>query len=135
MRNSLKPNKLYINRKVLMRAVQNVLLIEFKPLCQKLWAFLSNFGIFTMPSHEIWSYHVTQKANFENFLFCPNSTFNIRKSHKISSGKALYFRFYQPITSWGGRNTPTPSAFRVNHQYLRPPCTMIPWLSLRCPPS
>ena len=28
-----------------------------------------------------------QDANFEFFLFCPNSTFNIRKSHKISSGK------------------------------------------------
>ena len=25
---------------------QTVLFIEFEPLCQKLWAFLSNFGIF-----------------------------------------------------------------------------------------
>ena len=51
---------------------------------------------------------VTQVANFEKFLFCPNSTFNIRKSHKISSGKAVYFRSYQPKTSQGG------VAFRVN---------------------
>ena len=43
MRTSAKPNKLYINRKVLMKAI---LLIEFEPLCEKLWAFLSNFGIF-----------------------------------------------------------------------------------------
>ena len=25
---------------------KNVLFIEFEPLCQKLWVFLSNFGIF-----------------------------------------------------------------------------------------
>ena len=53
---------------------------------------------FTIPAHQIWSYYVTQEANFEIFLFCPNSTFNIRKRHQISSGKALYFRSYQPKT-------------------------------------
>ena len=46
MRTSAKPNKLYIIGKVLMRAIQNVLFIEFDSLCQKLWAFMSNFGIF-----------------------------------------------------------------------------------------
>ena len=46
MRTSVKLNKLYIIRKVLMRAIQNVLFIEFESLCQKLWAFMSNFGIF-----------------------------------------------------------------------------------------
>ena len=46
MRTSAKPNKLYIIQKVLMRAIQNILFIEFEPLCQKLWAFMSNFGIF-----------------------------------------------------------------------------------------
>ena len=40
-----------------------------------------------------------QEANFKNVLFCPNSTLNIRKSHKIYGGKALYFRSYQPKTS------------------------------------
>ena len=49
---------------------------------------------------------MTQDANFKNFLFCPNSTFNIRKSHKISSGTTLYFRSYQPKTSRGVENTP-----------------------------
>ena len=70
--------------------------------------FVKFWHFFTMPAHHIWSYDVIQKANFENFLFCPNSTFNIRKSHKISSGKALYFRSYQPKTSRGGgvENTP-----------------------------
>ena len=74
---------------------KKLFLIEFEPLSQKLWAFLSNFGYSTMPAQQIWSCHVTQNVNFEIFLFCPNSTFNIRKSHKISSGKALYFRSYQ----------------------------------------
>ena len=31
---------------------------------------------------------VTQDVNFENFLFCPNFTFNIKKSHKVSSEEA-----------------------------------------------
>ena len=70
----------------------------------------SNFGFFTMPTHQIWSCHVTQKANFENFLFFPNSTFNIRKCHKISSGKAVYFRSYQPKTSQEGGMENIPSA-------------------------
>ena len=42
---------------------------------------------FMMPAHKILSCHVTEAAKFENVLFCPNSTFNRRKSHKISSGK------------------------------------------------
>ena len=101
-----------------MRVIQNVLLIEFEPLCQKLWAFLSNFGIFfTIPAHQIWSYHVTQEANFENFSAFPNSTFNIRKSHKISSGKALYFRSYQPKTSWGVEKTPPPVLLGLKNGY------------------
>ena len=70
--------------------------------------------LFMMTAHQIWSCHVTQDANFEIFLFCPNSKLNIWKRQKISSGKALYFRSYQPKTSQGVENTPPPSAFRVN---------------------
>ena len=54
---------------------------------------------FTIRAHQIWSCHVTLEENFENFLFCPNFTFNFRKRHKISGGKALYFRSFQPKTS------------------------------------
>ena len=62
-----------------------------------------------LSAHQIWSYHVTEEANFENVLFCPNSTFNIRKNHKISSGKALYFRSYQPKNLKGnGKHSPPP---------------------------
>ena len=57
--------------------------------------FVKILAFFTMPTHQIWSCHVTQEANFKIFLFFPNFTFNIKKSHKISSGKALYFRSCQ----------------------------------------
>ena len=61
--------------------------------------FCQTLALFTMLTHQIWSCHVTQDANFKKIFFCPNSTFTIRKSQKISSGKALYFRSYQPKTS------------------------------------
>ena len=64
--------------------------------------FVKFWPFFTMPARQMWSCHVTQEANFENCLFCPDFTFNIRKRHKISGGKALYFRSHQPKTSRGG---------------------------------
>ena len=63
-------------------------------------------AFFTMPALQIWPCHVTQEANFEKVLFFPNSAFNIGKSCKISSRKALYFRSYQPKTLRGVENTP-----------------------------
>ena len=42
------------------------------------------------------------RGKFRECFFSPSSTFNIEKSHKISSEKAVYFRSYQPKTSWGG---------------------------------
>ena len=65
---------------------KNVLFIESESLCQKLWVFLSNFGFFlqcplTKYGHVTWP----KKRISTKFLFCPNSTFNIMKSHKISS--------------------------------------------------
>ena len=45
-----------------------MLFIEFESLCQKLWVFLSNFGYFTMPGHQIWS--VTRpKMQISNFFY------------------------------------------------------------------
>ena len=71
--------------------------------CAKIYGhFCQILAIFTMPAQQIWSFHVTQDPNFKKFLFCPNSTFNIRKSDKISSGKALYFRSYQQKSSRRG---------------------------------
>ena len=55
--------------------------------------------------------HMTQDADFENFLFCPDSIFNIWKRHKISSGKLCTLEVISK-TSRGVENTL--SAFRVN---------------------
>ena len=80
---------------------KNVPFTEYEPLCQRLWAFCQILAFFMMPAHQIWSCHVIQEAKFEHFLFCSNSTFNIRKSHKISSQKTFHFRSYQSKTSKG----------------------------------
>ena len=55
-----------------------------------------------MPAHQIWSCHISQEANFEKILSCPNSAFNIRKSHKISVGKALYLELSAKNLTGGG---------------------------------
>ena len=57
------------------------------------------------------------RSKFQKILFFPSSAFNIRKSYKISSRKALYFRNYQPKASSGGEHPPT-SGFRVNDDIL-----------------
>ena len=55
MRTSAEPNKIYIVGKVLMRAIQNVIFIEFDPLDQ----VMGNYVKFTKTTHQIWSCHVT----------------------------------------------------------------------------
>ena len=96
---------------------KNVLFIEFEPLSyQKLWAFFSNVGIFlwcllTKYGHIMWPKKQISKIFY--FVLILHLFKFIRKSHKICSAKALYFRNYQPKTSQGGWKTP-PSAFRVN---------------------
>ena len=45
--------------------------------------FCQILAFFTMPAHQIWSCHVTQDADFEDALFCPNSIFNISKSQNF----------------------------------------------------
>ena len=84
------------------------------------------FWLFMMPAHQIWSCHMTQDTNFEKNLFCPNSTFNIRKSYKISSGKAVYDRSYQQKNLTG--TPPPPSAFRVNPSFTPLPSLSAPYL-------
>ena len=99
MRTSLEPNKIYIIRKVLMTAIQKwVTFIEFQPLCQKLWAFMSSF---TMNTHQIWSCHVTLVVNFENFYFSPNFILNFRKSCQIWGKFAQEQERYRQETKLG----------------------------------
>ena len=81
--------------------------------------FCQILALFTMPAHQIWSCNVTQDANFENFLFCPNSTFNIRKSKKflvenLSTSEVISKKPY----GGGGKTTPPPppNAFRVKEK-------------------
>ena len=71
-----------------------------------------------MLAHQIWSCHVAQEANFEHFVFYPNSKFNIRKSHKISSVKAPYFRSYQPKTSREVGKHPPPVPLGLSLRFL-----------------
>ena len=89
-------------------------------------------AIFRMPALQIWPCHVTQGANFEKILPLLNSAFNIRKSYKITSRKALYFRSYQPKTSRGVENTPSPSAFRVEYVFWFALSKIFPATSKMC---
>ena len=73
--------KLYTIRKVSIRAIQKCTFVLIRATVSKVMDILP----------PIWSCQVTQDANCENFLFCPNSAYNTRKSHKMSSGRALYF--------------------------------------------
>ena len=47
------------------------------------------------------------RSKFRRILFFPDSALNIRKSYKICSRKALYFRSYQPETSRGWKTPPS----------------------------
>ena len=60
---------------------------EFEQLRQKLWAFFSYFGSFYDARSLNMVMSRDPRCKFHLFIFCPNSTFNFRKSHKISSGK------------------------------------------------
>ena len=87
--------------------------IELEPLCQKLWAFLPNFVFFTMPACQIWSCHITQNANFENVLFCPNSTFNIGKVTKFLVESSLVQKLLgKNFMGWGGGEHPHPQCLQ-----------------------
>ena len=76
---------------------------------------MSNFGIFYDTRSINMAMSRDPRSKFRKKIFFPNSAFNIGKSCKISSRKALYFRSYQPKTSREVENTfKTPSAFKVN---------------------
>ena len=85
--------------------------------------FVKGWHFLTMPAHQIWSYDVTQEANFENFLFCPDSTFNIGKSKKFPVEKLSTSEVINQKPHGGGmENTPPPSAFRVKLRIDRRLC-------------
>ena len=105
---SAKPNKLYITRKVLMRAIQKctfywiwTTMSKVMGIYVKFWHFYDAHSLNMAMSRD-------PRSKFRKNLFLPNSAFNIRKSYKICSRKALYFRSYQPKTSRGGGGWKTP---------------------------
>ena len=95
---------------------KNMHFIIFEPPCQKLWAFLSNFGSFYDSRSPNMVMSRERRCKFQNFLLFAISKFNISTGHKISSGKDLYFRSYLQKHQGGGGGgvENTPSAFGVN---------------------
>ena len=49
--------------------------------------FVKILAFFTMPTHQIWSCHVTQEANFKNFYFVLILHLILRKVTKFPVGK------------------------------------------------
>ena len=76
--------------------------------------FCQILSFLTMPAHQIWSCHVTQKANFENYLFCNTSTSNVGKSHKSSSGKLSTSEFISQKPHGRGGHPPVPLGLNNN---------------------
>ena len=89
---------------------KNVTFIEFEPLCQKLWVFMSSF---TMTTHQIWSCHVTLAANFETFYFSPYFVLTFRKSDQIWRNWLKNKKVTGKNKPRGGKHSPSPSAYRV----------------------
>ena len=71
--------------------------------------FCQILALLMTPAHQIWSCHVTQDANFENLLFCPNFKFNIRKSHKIFVEKLSILEVISKKPHW---KTPPPQCLQ-----------------------
>ena len=71
MRTSTESHKMYIFCKVLMRAIQKCNFIEFEPLCQKLWAFMSNLpSPLTKYGHVMWLWRrIPKKFIFPQILY------------------------------------------------------------------
>ena len=76
----------------------------------KVWAFLSNLATFTMPTHQIWSCHLIQKASFDFF----KKFFLIL--HLIL-GKVTKVLVEKPSTFEVIRQKPL-HTFRVKHTFL-----------------
>ena len=71
-------------------------------LCVKSYGHLYQIlALFTMLIHQIWSCHVTHVGNFENFKNRPDSTFNFKKSHKVSRGKFSTANVMRQKPHWG----------------------------------
>ena len=94
---------------------KNVLFIEFKPPCQKLWAFLSNFGIFYDAGSPNMVMSRDPRSKFQNFfIFFLILHFTAGKVTKFLVEKLSTSEVSSQKPHGGMENTPPPSAFRVN---------------------
>ena len=76
---------------------------------------MSNFGIFTMPPLQIWSYHVIQEANFKKFYFFLILHLILGKAEKFVVEKLSTSDVISQKPHGGGGGW---KAFRVNRQLL-----------------
>ena len=91
----------------------------------KVMAFMSNFGIFYDARSPNMAMSRDPRSEFRKKIYSfPNSAFNIGKSCKISSRKALLQKLSAKNLT-GGWKTP-PSAFRVKIKSLRIVHSLLP---------
>ena len=73
--------------------------------------FVKFWQYFSLPASQIWSCHVTQKADFGKILVFLNSSFNIRKATKAK-------------TYWGGgKHPPVPLGLKCLFCKIKPSYT------------
>ena len=83
---------------------KNVICIEFEPLCQKLWVFMSSF---TMTTHQIWSCQVTLALQISKiFIFSLILHWILGKSPNL--GEIGSRTNYRQKAKQGVENTPPP---------------------------
>ena len=64
-----------------------------------------------MPAYQIWSCYVTQDADLENFLFCPNSKVTKFLVEKLSTSEVIG----QKLTGDGRHSPSVPSGLRMGY--------------------
>ena len=118
MRTSAKPNKLYIIRKVLMRAIQKctfywiwVTMSKVMGIYVKFWYFLR------CPLSKYGHHHVTQEANFKKIYLFLILHLTLDKAATFLVEKFSTLEVISQKPHGGGKHPP--SAFRVNQQKMR----------------
>ena len=75
--------------------------------------FVKFWHSFTMPTHQIWSYHVTQETNVENFCFVLILHLILGKVTKVLVEKLSTSEVISQNLTGGEKHPPPFSAFRV----------------------
>ena len=68
--------------------------------------FCQILALFAMPAHQMWSCHVTQNANFVDFLFCPILHLILGKVTKLSVEKLSTSELSSKRPQGGGKRPP-----------------------------